>query len=126
MDVSAILVRVASGIMHNAPIWVWPLFVLLIVLGLRETRSRIIHKGVFCLLPAVACFWLACYPQFIFYPSSVCRMVQFCHFLCCRATGRIQVARVINNTESKSYKDPFKRRVDNTGRINGYILVEFC
>lgn len=35
----------------EAPIWVWPLFIFLIVIGLRTTKTRKIHLGFYYALP---------------------------------------------------------------------------
>lgn len=40
-----------SQILINVPIWVWPLFVLLVVLGLRASRTRTVPKLVIYLMP---------------------------------------------------------------------------
>lgn len=39
------------GVWQNAPIWVWPLFVVLVVVGLRAMRTRETHSAYFALYP---------------------------------------------------------------------------
>ena len=36
---------------QNVPVWVWPLFILLVVVGLRSTRNRVSPLWLFYLLP---------------------------------------------------------------------------
>ena len=44
------LYRTLSGIFNNAPLWVWPLLLILVVLGLRETKTRQVNKISFYFL----------------------------------------------------------------------------
>jgi hypothetical protein len=43
--------QIIHGIVNNAPIWVWPLLLVLIVIGLHATRTRITFTPTYCLLP---------------------------------------------------------------------------
>ncbi|HRF09856.1 MAG TPA: hypothetical protein PL193_14595 [Xanthobacteraceae bacterium] len=41
------------GILHNTPYWVWGVFVLLLVLGLMQTRKRTVSRFLVFLLPLI-------------------------------------------------------------------------
>jgi len=43
----------ALGILQNTPYWVWGIFVLLLVLGLSQTRARKVSRVLVFLLPAI-------------------------------------------------------------------------
>ena len=40
-----------SELITQTPIWVWPLFILLVVLGLRARRERLVPLAMFYALP---------------------------------------------------------------------------
>ena len=46
--------RFIEGIFQGAPLWVWPLLVALIILGLLSTRARSVPRAVFFVLPFTA------------------------------------------------------------------------
>ncbi len=41
------------GILQNTPVWVWGIFVLLLVLGLMQTRTRSVSRALVFALPVV-------------------------------------------------------------------------
>lgn len=43
----------AMGILQNTPYWVWGIFVLLLVLGLSQTRARKLSRVLVFVLPAI-------------------------------------------------------------------------
>jgi len=43
--------QMISGIINGTPIWVWPLFLVLVMLGLRATKRRIVPAWIFYLMP---------------------------------------------------------------------------
>ena len=45
------IVEIAAGIWENAPVWVWPLLLLLLALGLLSTRTRRSPIALMVLLP---------------------------------------------------------------------------
>lgn len=42
-----------TGILQNTPYWVWGIFVLLLVLGLSQTRARMVSRVLVFVLPAI-------------------------------------------------------------------------
>lgn len=42
-----------TGILHNTPYWVWGIFVLLLILGLSQTRRRNVSRGLVFVLPLI-------------------------------------------------------------------------
>jgi hypothetical protein len=42
-----------TGILHNTPYWVWGVFVLLLVLGLSQTRGRNVSRALVFVLPLI-------------------------------------------------------------------------
>jgi hypothetical protein len=45
------MTQIISGIAQGAPVWVWPLLVGLVVLGLLSTRDRAVPRQIFYALP---------------------------------------------------------------------------
>ncbi|MGH1487318.1 MAG: hypothetical protein ACRBCI_13980 [Cellvibrionaceae bacterium] len=43
--------QIVSGIITNAPLWIWPLLLALIMIGLHSTRTRVTYIPLYCLLP---------------------------------------------------------------------------